>query len=607
MNLTKRNIVHNLFRNINILKVTVFSLFFTFLFTASLYPRAHYIYRIPWHGEGKWVTGDTHIHTVHSDGSYTMDEVANKASQFGCDFIAFTNHHVSVPQDLLDAVRLKYPDLLIFQGTEWSIPAGEHCCIIVPKHPNETKYIDEFLNTFGREKAPHKPSTEADAEGALIWLDTHAVNGIKPVAIINHPTRGNNYDYDEVFKYLTAGEALIGFSGAPGHQNTEAYYNTIDGWDIVYAQVGNMVDWLLNKGLKVLAARAPSDFHSDRSDYWPGEYSRTHIYVKDKTYDSIIEGFRAGASFADHDRICNDVAFTLDSGELTGVLPGEIILIDKGDDITVTIRVQPGENVIFDEIQFISNINKVPTVSKVFQSNIDIETIISFDAGWKYIFHEKTPKNWHKTDFDDSAWEGGIGLFGYGFRTIHTVISKNITEPFNTRRREIPREYPVTYFRKHFYIDNFDMISDYFADMQYCNGFIMYVNGTEALRKNIPDGKIDRTTSALKINGGGRVTYPVPKKYFKAGNNVIAVGLFQSTGKENRRSEGRSRAKFGLQLRGMLDKESTPDWNVNNSYIEMEKSYRSLQDDFYVRARGKTSVPNKKWFYTNPIFVKVRK
>ncbi|MFC1558037.1 hypothetical protein ACFL40_01640 [candidate division KSB1 bacterium] len=581
------------------LPVFVIYLLFTFLFSSSVFPEARYIYRIPWHGEGKWVIGDTHIHSIHSDGAYTLDEVAKNAQKYKCDFIAFTNHHVSVPQDELDAVRSIYPDLLIFQGTEWSMPAGEHCCIIIPKDPEETIYINEFLNNFGREKAPHKPDTETDSEAALIWLDKHTVGGLKPIAIINHPSRRNAYSYDEIYKYLKAGDVLIGFSGAPGHQSFDSYYNTIDGWDNVYAQVGNLVDMFLNNGIKVLAARAPSDFHGDRSDYWPGEYSRTHIYVKDKTYSSVIEGFRAGAAFADHDNICNKVEFTMNTGKLTEIIPGEMILVDKGDDVNVSIKIQPNSNVVFDEIQFISNNNRVPEISKIFKSNKDIETIIPFDAVWKYIFPEKSPKNWYKTNFNDSMWERGIGLFGYGYSVINTVISKDITDPFNRGRKSIPREYPVTYFRNHFNIENYDLINDFFVDMRYSDGFVMYINGKEVLRKNMPDGKIDNKTTAVKVQGGGLVTYPVLKKYLKKGMNVVAVGLFQSV-------RGKRNAKFGLQLRGLLNNKSKPDWNSTNDWIEMNFDYKNLNNDFYVRARGKTSIPYKKWFYTNPIIVKVR-
>ncbi|MCK4966974.1 hypothetical protein KAS50_08075, partial [bacterium] len=384
-----RKTTHTVMFNTKNLPAVVIYLLFTFLFSSSVFSEARYIYRIPWHGEGKWLIGDTHMHTIHSDGYYTVDEVAEKSFQYGCDFIAFTNHDVSIPQDKLDSARLKYPSMLIFQGTEWTMPAGEHCCIIVPKHPGETAYINEFLSNFSWRSAPHKPDTDADSQAGFIWLDTHTISGLKPVAIINHPNRENIYSYAKLYNYFLMGDALIGFSGAPGAQNRDPYYNTIDGWDIIYAQVGNMVDRLLNNGIKVTAARAPSDFHGDKDERWPGEYSRTHIYVKDKTYDSIIEGFRAGAAFADHDNICNKIEFTMNTGKLTDIIPGEIVLVDKGDDVNVSIKIQPNSSVVFDEIQFISNKNNVPRVSKIFKSNNDIETIIPFDAVWKYAFPEK--------------------------------------------------------------------------------------------------------------------------------------------------------------------------------------------------------------------------
>ena len=142
--------------NFKALYKILFCLLLTFFLPSCLFPEARYIYRIPWHGEGQWLIGDTHIHTTHSDGYYSVNEVAEKSLHYGCDFIAFTNHDVSIPQDKLDSARLKYPSMLIFQGTEWSMPAGEHCCIIVPKHPEETVYRNEQTGNF-RSKAclPH--------------------------------------------------------------------------------------------------------------------------------------------------------------------------------------------------------------------------------------------------------------------------------------------------------------------------------------------------------------------------------------------------------------------------------------------------------------------
>ena len=41
----------------------------------------------------RWLAGDFHCHTVHSDGACTIDEVAGLAASAGLDFLAVTDHN----------------------------------------------------------------------------------------------------------------------------------------------------------------------------------------------------------------------------------------------------------------------------------------------------------------------------------------------------------------------------------------------------------------------------------------------------------------------------------------------------------------------------------
>src|SRR5215469_7517901 len=55
----------------------------------------------------RWLAGDLHSHTLHSDGAQTVPELAVFAVQRGLDFIAVTDHNtVSHHAELPDASRL---------------------------------------------------------------------------------------------------------------------------------------------------------------------------------------------------------------------------------------------------------------------------------------------------------------------------------------------------------------------------------------------------------------------------------------------------------------------------------------------------------------------
>lgn len=43
----------------------------------------------------RWLKGDLHTHSVHSDGTYTLEENAAIMEELGCDFIALTDHNTN--------------------------------------------------------------------------------------------------------------------------------------------------------------------------------------------------------------------------------------------------------------------------------------------------------------------------------------------------------------------------------------------------------------------------------------------------------------------------------------------------------------------------------
>ncbi|MHC4582569.1 MAG: hypothetical protein ACYS14_14020, partial [Planctomycetota bacterium] len=179
----------------------------------------------PWHDNGVWLMGDTHIHSGTSkESTWTVDDIAAKAVHYGCDFIAFTNHYLPEVQSSLDQARVDYPSLIIFQGLEWRVPRGnrridpERSChpemtLFVTNHPDETQLINDFRNLFDGYSKPHEKAVEG-----LVWLENRILNGVKPVCIVNHPSKkGGSYTIDHLRDYDDAGTVCIGISGAPGH------------------------------------------------------------------------------------------------------------------------------------------------------------------------------------------------------------------------------------------------------------------------------------------------------------------------------------------------------------------------------------------------------
>jgi len=64
----------------------------------------------------EWIKGDLHLHTIHSDGDATIEEVARKAIEKGLDFIAITDHNTIT--QLEEIGKLSSLPIVIIPGEE---------------------------------------------------------------------------------------------------------------------------------------------------------------------------------------------------------------------------------------------------------------------------------------------------------------------------------------------------------------------------------------------------------------------------------------------------------------------------------------------------------
>jgi hypothetical protein len=71
----------------------------------------------------RWLAGDLHTHTVHSDGSQTVTELAHLAASRGLDFLAVTDHNTVSHHAELPAASGRYGITLI-PGQEVTVDGG---------------------------------------------------------------------------------------------------------------------------------------------------------------------------------------------------------------------------------------------------------------------------------------------------------------------------------------------------------------------------------------------------------------------------------------------------------------------------------------------------
>lgn len=151
--------------------------------------------------------------------------------------------------------------------------------------------------------------------------------------------------------------------------------------------------------------------------------------------------------------------------------------------------------------------------------------IISTGDEWEYYDDKISPdEDWKTTEEPISGWLAGPSPLGYGNSQIKTEIRYGASEN---------KKNTTAYFKKTFRIENpFDCIA-YKLGVLKDDGAIIYLNGREIMRINMPDGLITNKTTASNITGTQEAERYVHSKIltsddFKVGYNIIAVSVHQA-------------------------------------------------------------------------------
>ncbi len=70
----------------------------------------------PADGQSRWVKGDLHCHTLHSDGLNSVEEIVANAVELGLDFLAVTDHNTNTHHEELE--RLSAMPITLIPGEE---------------------------------------------------------------------------------------------------------------------------------------------------------------------------------------------------------------------------------------------------------------------------------------------------------------------------------------------------------------------------------------------------------------------------------------------------------------------------------------------------------
>lgn len=151
-------------------------------------------------------------------------------------------------------------------------------------------------------------------------------------------------------------------------------------------------------------------------------------------------------------------------------------------------------------------------------------TLIAQGAQWKYLDNGSDQGTaWRANGFDDSAWASGSAELGYGDGDEATVVGYG-PDPNN--------KYVTTYFRKTFNAADKSSFSGLELNLRRDDGAVVYLNGAEVARSNMPSGGILYNTFASAAIGGVDETTFLKFNFgttaLQNGSNVLAVEIHQA-------------------------------------------------------------------------------
>jgi hypothetical protein len=293
-------------------------------------------------------------------------------------------------------------------GTVFTAPGPNEAAVL---REFELKFDGKLLKRDqGAPGGPATGANEALAVAAIRWLGQRMRTGHIPDALVlaNHPSRLGIDSPHELRAWRDADrDIMIGMEGAPGAQGAalpgrgansvrgeyenapsaqswpgypHAAYLTYGGFDWMTATVGGLWDALLAEGT-LFTITSNSDNHrtvfdtlrngdwapgenfdntgklpdpveagspQPGSDFWPGQFSRTHVGVRKYGYRELMAGLRAGRVWVDHGQLIDGIEVRLagsgHSRSLGATLGGRL-RVRRGErlrlEITVTTASRP--------------------------------------------------------------------------------------------------------------------------------------------------------------------------------------------------------------------------------------------------------------------------
>lgn len=209
-------------------------------------------------------------------------------------------------------------------------------------------------------------------------------------------------------------------------------------------------------------------------------------------------------------------------------------------------------------------------------------TIVPANSVWLYLDNGTNQGTaWQDPGFSDVSWSSGNAELGYGDGDEITTVSYG---PSSSDK------YITTYFRKTFSITDASVFSYLEVNLVCDDGCVVYLNGQEVVRQNMPSGAISYTTEASSTIAltaeDNWTTNAISALHLVDGNNTLAIEVHQDDPES-------SDISFNAKLIGYTAPQSTT--LERGPYLQ-----KANQNQVYVCWRTEESTDSKVYYGTDP-------
>lgn len=144
---------------------------------------------------------------------------------------------------------------------------------------------------------------------------------------------------------------------------------------------------------------------------------------------------------------------------------------------------------------------------------------MTFGSAWKYVASgANLGTGWRSPSYNDTIWPTGTAPFGFGSSQVTTISATS-------------NEVTTFYFRRRLTVLDTNRLATVTTSLKRDDGAVVYINGVEALRDNMPAGTISYLTQAASVVTGedetNSVVHAIDPSLFIEGTNIIAVEIHQ--------------------------------------------------------------------------------